>query len=1303
MATLLLSAAGAAIGGAAGGSFVGLTSLALGKAAGATLGSVLDQRLMGLGAEPVETGRVDRFRIMGSSEGAPLPRVFGRMRVAGQIIWSSRFMESANERSVGGKGGGPSVREFSYSISLAIALCEGEILRVGRIWADGQPVEQSNLNWRLHAGTEDQLPDPVIAATEGADMAPAYRGTAYVVFEQLDLSPYGNRIPQFNFEVFRRPVAAHPNVPRSPALDVRGVALVPGTGEYALATEPVFLNRGKGDVVALNINNDQGIPDFQASLGHLREELPNARSVALVVSWFGDDLRCDRCMLRPGVEQSVQDGEPMKWKVSGQTRENAKVVSSWESRPIFGGTPADASVLQAIAQLRAVGQSVMFYPFILMDIVEGNSLTDPWTGAERQPPVPWRGRITLSIGPGQAGSPDKTSSAADEVARFFGQARASDFQIAGTTVLYTGPEEWSYRRFILHHAHLCVAAGGVDAFCIGSELRSLTQIRDAAQSFPAVRALAALAEDVRAVLGDQAKIGYAADWSEYFGYQPDDGSGDVLFHLDPLWSHSEIDFVGIDNYMPLSDWRDGSAHADAAAGSIYDLSYLTANVAGGEGYEWYYPSASAREKQDRRAIVDGAYGEHWVFRYKDLLGWWSNSHQNRLGGEKVAGTTPWKPQSKPIWFTELGCPAVNKGTNQPNVFHDPKSSESFFPYYSSGARDDFIQYRYLQATFAHWNDPANNPLSEVYGGQMVDMSRAHVWAWDARPWPDFPNRLETWVDGSNYEFGHWMNGRASLAALEEVVSEICGRGGLPQIDVSSLHGALTGYMIGAAETARQSLQPLLLAYGFDSFTKDGSVAFANRNGRVVLEVLPSDVAVNGPDKAIALARAPAEESAARLTLGYVRADFDYQSGAAEAVSPDRAEPNTAQTSLPLVLFESEARAISERWLSEARVARDTIVFSLPPSRLAVCAGDIVTVKAGSHADLYRIDRVEEGGSRLVEAVRIEPGIYEVPVFRGDIKRPPELLAPTPVYAELLDLPLLTGKEAPHAPHIAVAKRPWRGTVAVLGASEDYDYAPAGQAFRSAVLGETLDLLPAAVPGLWMRSFVRVRISHGTLQSRSETDVLNGANVAALRYGDVGEWEVIQFQLAELIAPGVYRLNGLLRGQAGTDGVMPPVWPAGTEFVLLDAAITQLDVPASVRGLQRHYRIGLMSRPHTDPSYVHKIWKFDGVGLRPYKPVHFRARRLAGGSIELRWMRRTRINGDSWVGIEVPLGEEREGYHLRVRRGATVLREFSPVSSFQTYTKEDQTSDGAIAPLVFEVAQVSDHFGPGPFERIEFDG
>ena len=96
-----------------------------------------------------------------------------------------------------------------------------------------------------------------------------------------------------------------------------------------------------------------------------------------------------------------------------------------------------------------------------------------------------------------------------------------------------------------HYAHLCALAGGVDAFLIGSEMRGLTTIRDGAASYPAVPAFRALAADVRAILGPGAAISYAADWSEYFGHHSADGSGDVFFHLDPLWAEGRPSVAGM--------------------------------------------------------------------------------------------------------------------------------------------------------------------------------------------------------------------------------------------------------------------------------------------------------------------------------------------------------------------------------------------------------------------------------------------------------------------------------------------------------------------------------------------------------------------------------------------------------------------------------------------------------------------------------------------------------------------------------------------------------------------------------------
>ncbi|MEM9765320.1 MAG: glycoside hydrolase TIM-barrel-like domain-containing protein, partial [Pseudomonadota bacterium] len=797
MATLVLAAAGSSIGGAIGGSVLGLGAATLGQAAGAVGGSFIDQAVLGRGSGALEVGRARALRLQSATEGAPLPISYGRMRIGGTVIWSTRFFESVRTENIGGKAtGGQRVREYSYSISFAVALGEGPIDRIGRIWADGELLDIAGITYRVYKGTADQAPDPKIEAVEGAGNAPAYRDTAYVVFEDLQLGPFGNRIPQLNFEVYRgvdpEALGLDPAIFGEPLSKiVRGVALSPGTGEHALHNAPQRFLLGGGKTQAANVHNARLEPDMVVSLDQLADELPAVDTVSLIISWFGDDLRCGRCLVRPKVEVEDRESGPAAWSVAGLTTATAPLISRNEdNRPNYGGTPSDASVIAAIQELKARGYKVMVYPFLLMDVSPSNSLPNPY-GGTGQPAFPWRGRITLDAAPGEAGSADKTAAAADEVADFFGTARASDF----SGLSYTGPAEWGWRRFVLHLAALAQAAGGVDAFCIGSEFRGLTTLRDGATSYPAVAEFQALAAEVRNML-PATQISYAADWSEYFGHQPGDGSGDVMFHLDPLWADPNIDFIGIDDYMSAADWRHEPGHADEeAARSVYELAYLRANVAGGENYDWFYGSEADRQAQIRTPIADGAHGEDWIFRPKDLVSWWSNPHHNRPGGVRSASPTAWVPQSKPIWLTETGCPAVDLGANTPNVFVDPKSSESKLPTGSLGVRDDEMQRRFLQAKLGYWADAANNPVSSIYGGPMMPEGRVYVWTWDLRPWPDFPFRTDIWSDGENHALGHWLTGRVGASGLAEVVAAICTRAGLTAFDVSDLHGVVHGYVI----------------------------------------------------------------------------------------------------------------------------------------------------------------------------------------------------------------------------------------------------------------------------------------------------------------------------------------------------------------------------------------------------------------------------------------------------------------------------------------------------------------------------
>lgn len=1300
MATVILAAAGAAIGGSVGGTLAGVSAVAIGRLAGATVGRLIDQRLMGSGSDVVESGKVERFRLTSSAEGAAVSRVYGRMRVAGQVIWATRFLEHVTVTG-GGKGAPakPKTREHSYSVSLAIALCEGEIVRVGRIWADGVEISPTDLTMHVYRGTQDQLPDPKMEAVEGTGAVPAYRGTAYVVLEDLDLSRFGNRVPQFTFEVVRQTPENLPSAASDYSASVRAVALVPGTGEYALATSPVYYRRGAGEEWSANENSPSGKTDFVASMEVLEEELPQSKAASLVVSWFGDDLRAAECALRPKVENRDVDGRNMPWTVSGLSRAQAEEIAQVDARPIYGGTPADAAVVEAITHMRDAGQAVMFYPFILMEQLAGNGLSDPWSEADDQPVLPWRGRITSSVAVGRDGSPDGTAAADAEVAAFMGTASAVDFSVVDGTVSYSGPNEWRYRRFILHYAALCAAAGGVDAFCIGSEMRGLTQIRGA-DGFPAVAALRALATEVRSILGAETKIGYAADWSEYFGYHPQDGSGDVYFHLDPLWADANIDFVGIDNYMPLSDWRDGRDHLDAETWAApHDVEYLKSNIEGGEGFDWYYPSSNARDAQKRVAITDGTFGEPWVYRYKDIRSWWSKPHHNRIAGERAAVPTEWEPQSKPVWFTEIGCAAIDKGTNQPNVFFDRKSSESALPYYSNGARDDALQQSYLQAMQSYWSDPQVNPVSETYGGPMIDTARCFVWAWDTRPFPFFPNNLDLWSDGRNYARGHWVSGRSAYRSLASVVEEICRAAGLEHYDVSGLRGAVRGMLETDVSDARAALQPLMLRYGFDAVERDGGLTFVMRGERGAVTLDQAELAVSGElDGDVAHTRAPDAEISGRVRLGFVEAERDFEAVSEEAVLPGEESFAVTQSELPLAMTRSEGRLTVERWLAEARVARDGLKLALPPSALHIGAGDIVALDT-ENGGRYRIDRVTQSGAQVIEAARQEDAIYDIQPLAEEAPRAIPFVAPVPVLGLFMDLPLMRGDEVEHAPHLAVTARPWPGTVAVYEADADADYVLNSLLNSVSVIGITESPLSYAPMGRYDDGdALQVRLLQGEVQSISETQLLAGGNLFAIGDGTPDNWEVFQAQTAEILSTKSYLLSKRLRGQFGTEVEAGHVWPQGSWVVALNGQVTQIELATGLRNVARHYRVGAAAKPYSDPSYQHHIHAFEGIGLRPYAPVHVRAQDDGAGGLTFEWIRRTRIDGDGWDLAEPPLGEDFERYLVRVRREATVLREIEVDAPGWQYSAAQRTEDASLAGDVVEIAQLSARFGPGKFAR-----
>lgn len=1345
MATLVLTAAVGSL---------GLTGFGLFAAtlAATAIGSFIDNRLFATHQTVQNEGpRLTEVHVSAASEGQPIKRLFGRARIGGNLIWTTNFREEktvTTQTQGGGKGGGGSsvtteTTTYTYFVSCAFAFCEGnDRATIGRIWADNRLMKTDDVTFRFYPGSQTQSKDSKIVAVEGAENTSAHRGVAYVVFEELDLTKFGNRVPQITAEII-----VPLDDPDAETLEnlVESVNLIPATGEVAYGTTPQVKDDGFGNAVAENVHLKADETDFEFSIQDLKSLIPNTKNVNLVVSWFGTDLRMNSCDIEPRVE--VKEGkvlEPDRWRVSNYYREGApyweagsffgilfeaitgipagaqsanevsKIDVDGEQRPAFGGTPSDHTIVEAVQYMGDEQDlNVLFYPFLLMDIPSGNTLPDPYDGGSAgQPVYPWRGRITTS----DPDTIDGTATAQTEVNAFFGSVSASDFTVDGTTVDYTGdPDDKGYRRMVLHYAHLFAAIAGsmsdptkCKAFYVGTEMRGITQTRrDGTGNYPGVAAFNTLINDVRAIFDNAGQthieISYAADWSEYHSHRPDDGSGDVFFNMDPIWSNSNCDYIAIDNYMKLSDWRDGVDHDDYGSGndaygnpratSIYDQNYLQGQIEGGEDYDYYYASDADRTNQTRTNIVDSAEGKHWVFRQKDMRNWWENQHFDRPGGTESGSPTSWTAESKRIVFSEYGCPAVDKGTNQPNVFYDPKSSESFLPYFSSGQRDDIIQRAYYEATVTYWRD--NSPAG------MIDEEEMYAWTWDARPFPAFPYRTDFWSDGENWNLGHWLTGRVGVVPLGELVKAICAWVGFPEedIDVTGLVGTNTivrGYPIDGIMSPRSALQPLFSAYMFDGFESEGKLKFLLRANTPFSAIDLEDFVAGERDQGIyQINRLQETELPATSSLSYYDEEKEYQVGTVGTRRQTTTSSVTVEIRFPIVLPPQFVRILSEIIIQESWAARQKMEFKLPLSKIAFDPGDGYIVDINGRNINFRMTGVNKGTELEVQAESIDTTIYDALVSGIGGNSVGDVSVPGRSILMFLDMPLVTGEEPrPWAPRIAAYQDPFPPAVNVYE-DTDSDLILRNQLFTASLMGRLVSPLPRGPHSVIDEgNIIQVDITDPNAQVLSETEdnVRNGANAIAIRTSN-NDWEIIKFVNASLqagsdIITKRYNLFRLFRGQLGSYSIMEDEIPAGQQVVFLDAtSVAALNIAESRKFDEISWRYGPNVYPTGSALYSTVEHTGQAVGQLPY-PVADVQFFPQGSDVKFTWKRQTRFGGEDFESATVPLNEDEERYEIDLLDGSDVL-----IMTVET-TSPEYTFTGAPSTFKARIFQMSASVGRG---------
>jgi hypothetical protein len=151
---------------------------------------------------------------------------------------------------------------------------------------------------------------------------------------------------------------------------------------------------------------------------------------------------------------------------------------------------------------------------------------------------------------------------------------------------------------------------------------------------------------------------------------------------------------------------------------------------------------------------------------------------------------------KKIWFTEFGFPSVDGASNQPNVFIDPDSSESAYPYHSKGKIDFRSQRNAIKATLQKWQ-----------GSSMVE--KMFLWTWDARPYPAWPH-MNVWRDGHLWEKGHWVNNKFGACSVASIILEISKKCGIDtnRVEVASVDQPVEGLLLSNRITAIDAINTL---------------------------------------------------------------------------------------------------------------------------------------------------------------------------------------------------------------------------------------------------------------------------------------------------------------------------------------------------------------------------------------------------------------------------------------------------------------------------------------------------------------
>jgi hypothetical protein len=1291
---LVITGLGAALGAGIGAIVSGGNPLAIQKgfAWGAQAGGLLGRLIIKNPAE--EWPNLADLRTQLAAYGTPRPIVYGTMRLAGNIIWTNEIRvempgsgrgvggQSRGQRDREGKGGdrrsngsnsgwqgigGEDTQDAQLYASFAIAYCEGPVDAIKRIWADGILIYDAASygrfqtpsftgSWTIYLGTEAQDIDPLMEGIEGVGTVCAYRGTCYIVFEEMNLTEFGGNIPTITAEICSNSASQYAK--NSVTVSVGGV----GSDNFYISKREPFIYALNGSTLSKIDRNSLTVVDYAdvTDLVLYAPEDPDDPTSALIA---------DTDVVNPGSKIIVDQGNDSIY-IGFYTGANESFLVRFNSFLIpFGYNfltrkAASTKEYEGIVLGYSTGDFQKIYTAVWND----SSLTGYYV------PVQTNGRTFITI----------FTSSGPAAKGISGTWRPGNFvQDPRGYIWYISYDNAANDRFVLTRFD---AAGHVDSYeyvgtlyrcksviyssyddtliCFGGEGRVVKVNASVYPNTPTVDSSSANTADVcaasqRANALSNLRITGNAIWMIHTsgGASKARKVNLTTFALvedynATLWGLASTDFVGC-GYEPESNalWMSATATS-----KFYQV--LVQRITGtapllGDVIEDIF---------ERAGLIPAEYDTVALATLTDSI-----------TGYAISRMLPAKTALEPLltrYFCDLA--EIDGKLQVVQRTGEPLSGLDLRMFNSADENDDFV----ISADIGFASTGVG--VGEIYGDGTLGLDTTFAIG-DLILVSGAP-------DGENNGF--------------MIVSDIPGVDTIEVTDMPNgdLLTAAPGVPLVTVRTWRVFPIPTSDLGVFEGGAGGGSAPSKIIETHASEHELPRRVLVSH------ISEARDYETSTQIYTRTKMTSYNT-TGSRRELSVD----------FPLVMTSSEAKTLAKKISATMWINRFQYELFMGPKWMLLAPTDVVQLEVNSSTHTLRLVNKSEGANYVSQNSLVLEDVesYAMTASGLDPTFNPTVTIPAlaPSFVDNLDIHIIHGIDDNPGWYSLAAPAStgtWQGAVVYRSNSDDRQQPIIGIG-QASVYGVVLSDITDTSP---INSFdeslvIKVKILYGTISSTTEALVLDGANLAVC--GD----EILQFKTVTLVSGSTYELTGLLRYRFGTKPLAAN-HRRGERFALLEAGkirrvpstTAELGILRSLRGVTPGHMVEQGARTEFTNT---------GKGLKPYAPAPYPGYWFydaAKKNIHLAFMRCPRYSGEWRDYVDVPQVEMEELYEADVYLASddSFIRTISgsnpnmagaelfAVDGGLAYLDDEQIADlghvAASEEIYFKIYQVSPLVGRG---------